>query len=765
MSENNNKNRANRPPSPMMLRRTLTLMVACGIVGFVVLGARLFSLQVVQHRDLESAAISQQVRRTTITPNRGSIYDRNMKIFAMSATVDTIYISPIEIEQYGEDPQLIARTLSDILDVDYERILEMTEDTKSWYKTIARRVDEETAQQVRDFKNEYNLVGVKLEADTKRYYPYGSLAAHVVGFVGHENSGLSGIESVMDDVLTGISGRVVRAKNARGTDMLFTKFEDYYDAEDGYDVVLTIDSTIQYYVEKHLEQAIADYGVSNGAAAIAMDVKTGGILAMASYGNFDLNNYQLVSDDVQELIASTEDETVRSALLSDAQQLQWRNKALSDTYEPGSTFKIITLAMALEENVASLESSYYCGGSIQIAGDTHVRNCWNIYGHGQQTLLQSIQHSCNVSIINIGVQVGNQRFYEYAEAFGFLQRTGIELSGEANGIWWNKDYFTRSTTVSELAAASFGQTFTITPLQLVTAISACVNGGYLMQPYLVSEVRDGDGNIVSKNEPVVKRQVISEQTSRVISQILEQVVCDTDEGTGKNAYVSGYKIGGKTGTSTNTVMEVMTGEKQYIVSFVGVAPTDDPQICILVLLDCPNEETGYVSGGNMAAPAVGNMLADILPYLGVEASFSEDELINRDKTVPNIINMPLDRAQQALSDAGLSYRVIGSGGVVSAQLPTANYVIAANSEVLIYLGTEPSGGVEEVPNLVGLTYAQARIQLGYLGLYIKTNSNSIRNSGYIVVTRQSVPEGEEVPHGTVIEVSLVDGDISIYGRY
>lgn len=761
MSKNNGKKGTRRPPNSMMLRRTLVLTIVCGIAAFIVLGVRLYYLQVVKHDDYESAAIEQQVRSTTITADRGSIYDRNMKILAMSATVDTIYISPAEIVRYGEDPELIARELSSILGVDYYKILELTKDTSSWYKTVARKVDEETAEKVREFKNEYDLKGVKIEVDTKRYYPYGSLAAHVVGFVGNENTGLAGIESVMDDVLTGISGRVVRAKNAGGTDMLYTKFEDYYDAEDGYDVVLTIDSTIQYYVEKHLEQAIQNYGVQNGAAAIAMDVNTGAILAMASYGNFDLNDYQAVSEDAQRKIEEAESEEAKSSLLYNAQQLQWRNKALSDTYEPGSTFKIITLAMALEEGLVDLNSQFYCGGSILAAGDNHTRNCWKTAGHGQQTLTQCIQHSCNVALIQIGLLVGNDRFYDYAEAFGFFNKTGIELNGEASSIWWNEDTF----NISELAAASFGQTFNITPMQLITAISACSNGGNLMQPYLVEQVLDSNENVVSQTEPTVVRQVISEETSRKICDILEQVVCDPVEGTGKNAYVAGYKIGGKTGTSTNTVLEAQTGQKQYIVSFIGIAPTDDPQIAILVLLDSPSSDAGYVSGGNMAAPTVGNMFADILPYMGIEADYSNDELKNMDKTVPNIMNMTIAEAQAALSGAGLGYRVIGSGDTVTAQLPTANYIVAAGSEILIYAGGAPSEELEEVPDLTGLTYAVARERLGYYGLYIKTDSNKVSDSGTIVVSKQSIPAGETVEHGTVIEVTLVDIDSSVYGRY
>ena len=766
MAEKSSEKRGSRPPNRMMLRRTLVLLTVCGIAAFIVLIAKLYDIQINKHELYENAAIEQQVRDTVLTPARGTIYDKNMKILAMSASVDTIYISPAEIVMYDEDPVLIAQKLSEILGVDYSKILTMTSDTKSWYKTVARKVEEEQANAVREFKNEYNLKGVKIEPDSKRYYPYGSLACHVIGFVGYDNTGLSGIESRMDSVLTGVSGRISRMKNARGTDMLYTKYEDFYDSEDGNDVVLTIDSTIQYYVEKYLQKAVDDYEVKNGAAAIAMDVNTGEILALASLGNFDLNDYQAVSDEAMEQINEASDEVVKKSMLAEAQRLQWRNKAVEDTYEPGSTFKIITLAMGLEENVIDLDSGFYCGGYIEVTGDLpgKGRHCWKTQGHGSQTLTQAIQHSCNVALINIGQSVGAEKFYEYAHAFGFFDKTGIELAGESGSIWWSEDVFFDPLNKTQLAAASFGQTFTITPLQLITAVSACANGGNLMKPYVVKEILDEDGNIVEKNEPTVVRQVISEKTSKTVCQILEQVVCDKKDGTGKNAYVAGYRIAGKTGTSTKTVKEI-GGTKEYIVSFIGFAPADDPKVAILVLLDNPQSQTVYVSGGNMGAPTVGNMFSDILPYLGVEASYTPEEQANMDRSVPNVTGMDISQAQAALSAQGLSSRVIGGGTEVTTQLPSANSVVAANSEIILYAGSQPSEELEEMPDLTGLTYSIARQRLGYYGLFIKTDSNRLDDSETIVVSNQSVEPGTQVEHGTVVEVSLIDIDSSVYGRY
>ena len=776
MAKKSGRKKQVRGPNQMMLRRTLFLMIVCGIVAFIVLAIQLFRLQILDHDKYESLAIDQQVRETNVSANRGTIYDRNGKILAASADVSNIFISPAEIKKNNEDPVLIAQGLSEILGVDYGKILEMTQDTGSWYKTVARKVEDDLTEQVRQFKSENNLIGVKIESDTKRYYPYGSLASHVIGFVGTDNYGLSGIESYYDDVLTGTDGRVIRATNAAGTQLLYTNYEDYYDAQDGSDVVLTIDATIQYYLEKHLQQAVEDYDIRKGAAAIAMDPKTGEILGLVSLDNFDLNNYQAVSEEVQEEIDAAETDEEKSALLSAAQQKQWRNKAISDTYEPGSVFKIITLSMALEEGVTDINDSFYCGGSIQVTGDDEPRNCWKRQGHGAQTLTQAVQHSCNVAFINLGVRVGARSFYKYAEAFGFLNlpedtsaipsaRTGIDIAGESGSIWWSQELFYQSNNLSQLAAASFGQTFTVTPIQMITAVSACINGGYLMKPYLVKEVQGDDGEVLSTNQPTVVRQVISEDTSATVRNILERVVGDPVDGTGKNAYVAGYSIGGKTGTSEKVSQDAAGGAKEYIVSFLGFAPTDDPKIAILVLLDTPSNDTGiYISGGQMAAPVVGNMMADILPYLGVEPDYSETEKENMDKTMPDVKGMSLTEAQIAVTNAGLTCRVIGDGDTVTDQLPVAYSIIADGSQVILYAGTEPSAEQEAVPNLIGYSYTDAALILSWYGLFVRTDS-SVTNPDLQMVSTQSIAEGEMVDHGTIVNVTLVSGDTSMQGRY
>ena len=776
MSEKGEKSSRVYGPSRQMLRRTLSLMAVCGIAAFLLLLGRLYQLQIIDHAYYEELAIQQQLREAATSPARGSIYDTNMNPLAVSASVDNIYLSPAEIDMYGEDRELIARGLSEILGLDYDDILEKTGRAGSWYVTVARKVEADTADQVRRFKTEYGLRGVRLETDTKRYYPNSSLACHLIGFVGIDNYGLEGIEAKYDSALAGSAGRTVRATNAFGTDLLFSPFEEYCPGEDGYDLVTTVDSTIQYYIEKHLKQAVEDYDIQNGAGAIAMDVNTGGILAMASIDGYDLNDFLAVSEEAQAMIDAAATPEEARALLSAAQARQWRNKALSDTYEPGSTFKIITLSMALEEGAVSLDDSFYCGGNVSVIGRTNPIRCWKDGGHGSQTLTQAVQHSCNVAFVNIGLRVGAENFYKYCEAFGFLNltgdadesltaTTGIDLAGESGSIWWSQNTFCSPKNLSQLAAASFGQTFTITPLQLITAVSACVNGGRLMQPYVVRQMLNPDGSVAYEREPTLVRQVISEETSAKVRGILEQVVGDQNEGTGRNAAVAGYRIGGKTGTSEKVSLEAQTGEKQYIVSFIGFAPADDPQIAILIFLDTPSNASGiYISGGQMAAPVVGNMMADILPYLGVKPESTGDEQPGMDVTVPDFTGLTRDNVSSAVSEAGLDFRSIGEGYTVTKQLPAAGVSIAAGSQIILYFDAEPSADRETVPELINMSYAQARDTLSYYGIYIQTAS-PVTDAGTQKVSTQSVKAGTEVGHGSVIEVTLISGDDSMLGRY
>lgn len=776
MSESTNKAPVKTGPNRQMLRRTLFLMAVCGIAAFLMLLLRLYKLQIVEHEYYEKLAISQQLREAPTAAARGKIYDTNMNILAVSASVDNVYLSPAEIEMYGEDRELIARGLSEILGLDYEDIYEKSGQSGSWYVTVKRKIELEDAEKIRKFKSENKLRGIRLETDSKRYYPNSSLACHLIGFVGMDNNGLEGIEAQYESALAGSAGRTVRTTNAYGTELLFGQFEEYYPGENGYDIVTTIDASIQYYIEKHLKQAVEDYDIQNGAGAIAMDVNTGAILAMVSIDGYDLNDFLAVSDKAQAVVdgAATPEEAQR--LLAEAQTRQWRNKALSDTYEPGSTFKIITLSMALEEGTVTENDSFFCGGNVNVLGRTSPIRCWKSGGHGSQNLTQAVQHSCNVAFVNIGQRVGAESFYKYCEGFGFLElspdpdamlsaTTGIDLAGESGSIWWSKNTFCSEKNLSQLAAASFGQTFTITPLQLITAVSACVNGGRLMKPYVVRQMLNSDGTTAYEREPSLVRQVISAETSEKVRTILEQVVGDSRDGTGRNAAVPGYRIGGKTGTSEKVSLEAQTGEKEYIVSFIGFAPADKPRIALLVFLDTPSSKSGiYISGGQMAAPVVGNMLADILPYMGIEAQYSAEELAGMDVSMPQLTGLGMSDAARTLRDAGLKYRSIGEGDIVTSQLPEAGCTIAAGSEVILYFDREPSRELETMPELSGMSYEQARDTLSYYGIYIRTGS-LVTDAAAQKINTQSVPAGQRLGHGTVVEVTLVSGDSSLLGRY
>ena len=755
-----------------MLRRGAVLAAIFGVGATAVLLARLYHIQITDHSFYENLAISQQLREAPGTASRGTIYDRSGNVLAVSASVDNVYLSPAEIETNGEDRALIARALAEILDLDYADIYEKSGRRGSWYVTVARKIEADKAAEIRRFKADNNISGVRLETDSKRYYPNGRLACHLLGFVGTDNYGLEGIEARYDKALTGAAGKSLRATNAYGGEMLLRRYEEYRPGDDGSSLVTTLDATIQYYVEKHLRQAVQDFDVLNGAGAIAMDVNTGGILAMASLGDYDPNDFLAVSESARAVIDGAATKEQASALLAEAQARQWRNKALSDTYEPGSTFKIITLSMALEEGKVSPGDSFYCGGSTLVTGRTNPIRCWKSGGHGSQTLTQAVQHSCNVAFVNIGLRVGAERFYDYCEAFGFLKlsedadasltaRTGIDLSGESGSIWWSRNTFCSPKNLSQLAAASFGQTFTITPLQLITAVSACVNGGRLMEPYVAQRLVAPDGTVTFEHEPKLVRRVISESTSQKVREILEQVVGDPTDGTGRNAAVPGYRIGGKTGTSEKVSLEARTGQKEYIVSFIGFAPADDPKIALLVFLDTPSDKSGiYISGGQMAAPVVGAMLADILPYLGIEPALGAED----GAVMPACVGLDLPEAAEKLKMAGLRFRTIGGGSTVTNQLPAAGTALAADTEVILYFDADISPDLETLPELTGMSLERARDTLSYYGLYLSTQSR-VTDPARQTVSSQSVAPGTALRHGSVVEVTLIDSDEGILGRY
>ena len=750
MAENQNSNRKNenvRRANRIIQTRSFVLMILMGVVMFVLLFFRLFDLQITRHEELQGKAVNQQTRRTVVTANRGTIYDAGGNILAISSSAETIILSPLEIDNAVNDTEnpvswtkeSLAAGLAEILGKDASAIRKRMDNVKSQYEVIQLRADEDTAAKVRSYVDENKIAGVHLVADTKRYYPYGSLAAQVIGFVGDENTGLYGLEAYYEKELEGQSGLVISSKDQAENDMLYT-YEQYFAAKNGSDLTLTLDTTIQYYLEKGIESMVDKFSAANGASGIVMDAKTGGILAMASYPNYDLNDFLTVSDQtLQERIERGE------STVADMQLLQWRNKALNDTYEPGSTFKILTLSAALEEGVVDKTTTVNCGGSVSISG--YTIHCSNKNGHGLQTLVQSVGNSCNPAFINYGLRIGNEKFYEYMRSFGLMNTTGIDLGGEAVGVFAADSSFTQL----DLACYAFGQNFTVTPLALIAAQAACVNGGYLHTPYLVERITDSDGNVTYRHDDTPVRQVISEQTSATVRECLEYVVAS---GTGKNGQVAGYRIGGKTGTADKG----QTGD--VVVSFLCFAPADDPQVIMLITMDTPSRATGtYVSGGNMVAPTASTVMAEILPYLGVEPSYSAEELLGMDTTVPNVIGMSVEEAKAKLKDRALSYKIVGDGETITDQTPAGGAIIPGKSSVILYAGEEKSTDKCVVPHLIGKTPSEANTTATAAGLLIRFSGTTGSESSSVRVLSQSIDEGTEVEAGTVITVQL--GDTSV----
>lgn len=743
--KNENIRRANR----VIQTRSFVLMILMGVVMFALLFFRLFDLQITQHEELQSKAVSQQTRRTVVTASRGTIYDAAGNILAISSSAETIILSPLEIDNAVNDKEKpvswtkdsLAAGLAEILGKEPSAIRKRMDNVKSQYEVIQLRADEDVAAKVREYVDENDIVGVHLVADTKRYYPYGSLAAQVIGFVGDDNTGLYGLEAYYEKELEGQSGLVISAKDQAENDMLYT-YEQYFAAKNGGDLTLTLDTTIQYYLEKGMEAMIDKFSAANGASGIVMDVNTGGILAMASYPNYDLNDFLTVSDPA--LLSRISDEE-GGFKLSDAQLTQWRNKALNDTYEPGSTFKILTLSAALEEGVVDKTTTVNCGGSVSISG--YTIHCSNKNGHGLQTLIQSVGNSCNPAFINYGLRIGNEKFYEYMRSFGLMNTTGIDLGGEAVGVFAADNSFTQL----DLACYAFGQNFTVTPLTLISAQAACVNGGYLHTPYLVERITDSDGNVTYRHDSTPVRQVISEQTSATVRECLEYVV---SSGTGKNGQVAGYRIGGKTGTADKG----QSGD--VVVSFLCFAPADDPQVIMLITMDTPSRATGtYVSGGNMVAPTASSVMAEILPYLGIEPSYSAEELLGMDTTVPNVIGLTVDQAKEKLKDRALSYKIVGDGSTITDQTPAGGAIIPGKSSVILYANAEKPTDKCVVPHLIGKTPSEANTSATAAGLLIRFSGTTGSESSSIRVLSQSIDEGTEVDAGTVITVQL--GDTSV----
>ncbi len=742
--EINRKSEKVRRANRIIQNRTMILMAVLGVLVFLILVIKLFSLQILRHDELEAKALDQQTRSTEVAATRGTIYDRNGNIMAISATAETVFLSPLEMDRALSDKDnpvawtkdSVAQKLSEILEINKEGILKKMERTDSQYEVLKLRVEEDVADQIRTFINDEGVVGVYMVTDAKRYYPYATLASQIIGFVGTDNYGLYGLEARYNDVLDGETGLVVSTKDPTGSDMLYG-YEQYYKAQNGSDIVLTLDATVQYYVEKALSEMVTSTE-AQGATGIVMDVETGAVLAMASSPTYDLNDPSAVYE--SRLASLVKDGQLD---LSDAQLRQWRNRAINDTYEPGSTFKVLTLAAALEEGVIDENTTFDCTGSIHVLDATI--HCSNRAGHGHQTLEQTAGNSCNPAFITYGLRLGTEKFYRYMKDFGLVNGSGIDLEGEALGI------FAPQETASELdlACYAFGQNFNTTPVALISAQAACINGGYLHTPYVVERVVDSEGNVLSSHDSTPVRQVVSEETSALVRQCLEYVV---SSGAGRNGQVHGYRIGGKTGTADKG----NTGE--VVLSFMCFAPADDPKYIMLLTLDSPTGEGR--GGGGTVAPYASRIMGEILPYLGVEPSYSAEELLGSDTTVNYVIGMTVADAEEKLKSKGFSVKVVGDGDTVTDQTPEGGTVIPGKSRVILYAGSEKPDTLCTVPSLVGLSPSEANMAVSSAGLLLRFTGTTDSGSDSVRVINQSEAAGAQVEAGTVISVQLSDSGVT-----
>ena len=793
----------NRHSKRLVFRRSLILMLVCGIGLFIPLVIQLWNISIRDHDFYQQRATQQQLMDVSVSAHRGEILDANGEVLAMSATVYNLILAPKDLmnsvserSYTNEDGELdeaaynaAIQELRDKIidglvairpDLDRETLERRMERVDSQYEVLLTDLEEEEAQAIRTFIEENNTgYYLYLTPSTKRYYPFGALASQVLGFVNSEG-GVYGLEAGYEDILKGIPGRVVTGRTAEN-DELYNSYSNYIDAVNGYNLTLTIDSTIQSYAEQILEKGIAAYDVQNGGVCIVANPKTMEILAMASSPEFDPNNYSVIMDSllqeeatsnvqgIYEQLKAENDQKPAEEQLTDAElqqqaqsqanaavrETQWRNKGLSEPYEPGSTFKALVLAAALEEGVVSESDTFYCPGYYEVNG---VRiYCSERTGkHGNQTLAEAVQNSCNPAFMMIGQRLGAEKFYDYFEAFGMTEKTGIDLPGEQIGLVWDRDYLTSLEGYLSLATASFGQRFTVTPLQMITAFSSVINGGNLYQPYVVQSISDAGGAVIQNTEPTLIRQVVSQETSERCRAILETVV---SEGTGGNAYQAGYRIGGKTGSSETIPKE----DDRTIVSFMGFAPADDPEIIVLLAYDKPQpaspgsdwSTTGvYISGGNMAAPMAGEVIAQILDYLDVEKQYTAEESAAVDVTTPQVTGYTVADAQSRLSEKGLSYRTIGEGDVVTSQVPAANSAVPGGSTVILYLGGATPEETGTVPNVVGQSYEAAKNALEEAGFFMRASGTSTFYTSSSKAQGQSVAGGETAAIGTVIDVQF-----------
>ncbi len=742
-------------------------LIATAILVFVGFGAIIINLvrwQIIRGEELRSVALEQSLWSTELTATRGTIYDATGKVLAQSANVWTVVLEPFYLHK-DETRSTVAKGLAEILGMSEEEVFETASNKDSYFAYLKKRVETSVRDEINAFMEENEIDrGIRMIEDFKRYYPYGSVASTILGFTGEENTGLYGLEAEYDNELRGTAGRLINSKNAIGDDMPF-QYEQFIDAQDGYNLILTIDETVQSVTEKALETGIERYAVESGAVGIVIDVKTGGIVAMACKDDFDPNSPFEIHDEEERARIDALPEAEQNEAYTAALQNQWRNKAISDVYYPGSVFKMITGSMGLEEGIVNEDTPFNCTGAYVYYEDEDPIHCWLRTGHGTQTFTQGLLNSCNPYFMYIGQQLGAARFYKYFEGFGFAERTGIDLPDESASLYYDAD----SLGPADIATGSMGQNFGITPIQMITGICAVANGGYLVQPHVVNRIVDSDGNIVKTTDTAYKRQVISEETSKRISNIL-RMNTEIGVGTATKGYVAGYRICGKTGTSekvekyNNEVAEgVEKPTMQYIASYGGYAPADDPQYALLVFFDEPQkEENGGLNGGDaVAGPIFADIMAEILPYLGVKSQYSEEEYENLDATTPSVMGMMMKDAKTVLEEAGLSYEIVGvddnENEVVAFQVPAVGEYIPKNGTVVLYTQGAENDAQGIVPDVRGQSIESARYMLEEAGFQLRLQHGRTSDSA---IANQDIEPGTLERRGTVITVSFADNTIT-----
>ena len=749
-TKNNSKKRAEKGPAQRLRQRTAILILLILVLGFGAAILRLTYLTTVQSSELQEAAVDLQLADTTVSAKRGTIYDANGNVLAESASVWQVVMSPINFKN-DKQRQAAAKGLSEIFDLEYNDVLEDTKQ-QSHYVVVKRRIESDEREKVLELvdtlKKDYSCSGViQLLDDYKRYYPKNSLASSVIGFTGSDDQGLEGVEYEYDSYLSGTPGRIITAQNARGTDMPF-QYEQNVESEDGNNVYLTIDETIQSICEKYMQKGVEDNNVLNKGVCIAMDVNTGAILAMVTTDGYDLNNpYELSAKDKKKIksTAKKKQAEAESAALSN----MWRNKAVADTYMPGSVFKMCVASAALEENLVNEKTSFTCTGSIQVEGETI--HCSNTAGHGTQSFVDAISNSCNPAFVQIGQMLGASKFRQYYQGFGFSDKTGIDLPGEAEDSFWKEG----KMGGVDLAVASFGQNFKITPIQMITACAAVSNGGYVVQPYVVSKITDSKGNVIKTVDKKVKRQVISNDTSKKMNEYLEY---NTERQGAAAGYISGYKVAGKTGTSEKkdiTKVESSFSE-DYISSFCGYAPADDPQIAMLVFFDTPDGDAYY--GSQVSSPVFINIMSEVLPYLDVKTSYTDEELGYVDASAGDYTGVSVDEAKTAVEADGFTATVKGNGSTVISQIPTVSSGLQKGGSIVLYTDSDSRSETISVPSLIGLSPDEVNSVASAYGLNVSF-SGATTSSG--TSSSQDIEAGTSVSPGTVITVSFADSSSTL----